>query len=132
MAKKPKTRRVYPGLLDRILARVPVSLADLHPAPAIKAKRKQAPQHAARTLPLWRRLQNGGGQLTKNYGFEWEMLRVLRPWRDGIDFLTLECGWDRFEDDHKPSAGFRLVVLNLTLLELNVYYLYHRDELEIP
>ena len=71
-----------------------------------------------------------GIKLNKNYGFDWCLFTKIRSFNDGITWFNLICEYDKYLSDHKPSFQFHLCILNYTIIELEIYYLHHRDEEE--
>ncbi len=66
-------------------------------------------------------------RLTRNYGFEVEGFTVRQALRDGVTFFEFRVEWDRLLMDHKPPFRIVLTVLNLAIIEAQVYYLHRRD-----
>jgi len=50
----------------------------------------------------------------------------FRDFSDGIDFITISCNLDLYEDDHKPSFKITIGLFNY-LCELDIYNIYHID-----
>jgi hypothetical protein len=67
-----------------------------------------------------------GGKLSQDYGWEITILHKLRAFSDGLSLLELRINWDRYLADHTPRFELHLVLLNITIVELNIYYLHHR------
>lgn len=77
-----------------------------------------------------RRVFMNGVKLNSNYGLEWNFFYNFRSFSDGITWIDFKLNWDRYESDHKPSFEFYFGLLNFTIIEMSVYYLHHRDEVE--
>ncbi len=71
-----------------------------------------------------------GKKLTSNYGVELALFHKIREYSDGVSFWNAKINWDRYLSDHTPRFEFHLAMLNYTIIEFNVYYLYHREELD--
>ena len=72
-----------------------------------------------------------GGKINKNYGWDFSALHKYRDFSDGISFFEFDVTWDRFLSDHKPSFQFIISILNFKLIELEIYYVFHRDRTEL-
>jgi len=68
-----------------------------------------------------------GRKINNDYGWEIALLHKLRNFSDGVTFLETKINWDRYIGDHTPRFEFHLVLLNHTVIEINVYYLHHRE-----
>lgn len=68
-----------------------------------------------------------GKKTTDNYGFEITVFHKLREFSDGISFFEGKINWDRYESDHSPKFELFLMLFNYTIVELNIYYLHHRN-----
>ncbi len=67
------------------------------------------------------------GKLTTNYGFEVTIFHKLREFSDGVSIFDGKINWDRYKADHSPRFELFLMLFNYTIIELNIYYLHHRD-----
>ncbi len=67
-------------------------------------------------------------KLSKNYAFEIDLLRVIRFYKDGIEFFDFNFHWNRYGGDHNPSAGLILTILNLKIIEMEIYNVNHEGE----
>jgi len=67
-------------------------------------------------------------KVSNDYGWEIALLHKLRDFSDGVTFLETKINWDRYIGDHTPRFEFHLVLLNHTIIEVNVYYLHHRSK----
>ena len=65
--------------------------------------------------------------INKNYACEIDIIRQIREFSDGIDFVAGNIELALYEADHTPHFRIILVILNIKLFELNIYYRYHRD-----
>lgn len=70
-----------------------------------------------------------GGQLTSNYGWEISWFNKIRDFSDGVIFFEFTVNWDRFLADHSPKFQLLWIVANYTIIEFNIYYLHHREEI---
>lgn len=68
-----------------------------------------------------------GKRLTSNYGVELALFHKLRAFSDGLTVFEGKINWERFEADHSPRFEVHLIAFNFTLVELNLYYLHHRE-----
>ena len=66
-------------------------------------------------------------QINVNYGWELVLFHKVRNFSDGITFLESKINWDKYLGDHTPAFNVYLEILNFTILEFNIYYLYHRS-----
>ena len=68
----------------------------------------------------------------KNTKYAWELnlFYKLREWKDGITFFELDCSLDKYIGDHTPRFDFHLILLNYTIVEFNIYNIYHQDDPE--
>ncbi len=69
-----------------------------------------------------------GREVSNDYGWEITLFHKLREFSDGVTFLETKINWDRYIGDHTPRFEFHLVLLNHTIIEVNVYYLHHRSK----
>ncbi len=70
-----------------------------------------------------------GGKLSDDFGWEITLFHKLRAFSDGLSLLALRVNWDRYLADHTPRFELHLVLINYTIIELNVYYLHHRADI---
>ena len=68
-----------------------------------------------------------GIKLNSNYGLDWNFFYKVREFSDGIDWIRFNINYDKFLSDHKPSFELYFGILNITIVEINVYYLHHRE-----
>ena len=69
-------------------------------------------------------------KLTEKFSLDLVMFSKLRNWDDGIDFINVDISFDKYEADHKPSFQFMIVLLNYTIIELDIYNINHLVESE--
>jgi hypothetical protein len=69
-----------------------------------------------------------GCKITSNYGLEVTVFNKIRNASDGMSIFKLNINWDRYLADHSPRFEFHVVLLNYTVVEINFYYLRHRDD----
>ena len=69
-----------------------------------------------------------GRKVSNDYGWEITLFHKLREFSDGVTFLETKINWDRYIGDHTPRFEFHLVLLNHTIIEVNVYYLHHTSK----
>jgi hypothetical protein len=69
-----------------------------------------------------------GKQLTNNYGLEIALFHHLRQFTDGLTIFNVNVNWDRYLSDHTPRFVCHIVVCNYTLIEINIYYLFHNND----
>jgi hypothetical protein len=76
---------------------------------------------------FWRdRMKPFSGKVNDDYGCEVAVISKIREFSDGITFIELVINWDRYLADHSPIFSFRMILLNHTIIEANIYYLHHR------
>ena len=68
-----------------------------------------------------------GGKLSSDYGWEVTVFHKIRDASDGVSIFDAKINLDRYPADHSPRFEFHIVLLNYTVVEINVYYLHHRD-----
>jgi len=75
------------------------------------------------------------GKISDDYGWEVAVFHELQKFSYGVIFIDGGINWDRFLGDHSPryqlcSPLFQLYLrmFNYTVIEINIYYLHHRDE----
>jgi len=68
-----------------------------------------------------------GGKIGSDYGWEVTAFHNVREASDGVLFFEGKINWDRYLADHSPRFELHLIVLNHTVVEINVFYLHHRD-----
>jgi hypothetical protein len=69
-----------------------------------------------------------GKKFTKNYGLEIALFHHLRQLSDGLTFFNVNINWDQYLSDHTPRFVFHIVLCNYTLIEFNIYYLFHNND----
>ena len=65
------------------------------------------------------------GKFNKDYGWEITLFHKLRNYSDGITFWESKINWDRYLADHSPRFQIHIILMNYTLIEVNIYYLHH-------
>ena len=68
-----------------------------------------------------------GGTINSDYGWEITVFHKIRNISDGIIFFEKKINWDRYLADHSPRFEFHVILFNYTIIEINIYYLHHRD-----
>jgi len=68
-----------------------------------------------------------GGKINSDYGWEITVFHKIRNIADGIIFFEKKINWDRYLADHSPRFEFHVIVFNYVIIEINIYYLHHRD-----
>jgi hypothetical protein len=66
-------------------------------------------------------------KVNKSYNWELVLFNKVRKFDDGITFFNINIDWDRYLEDHSPSFLFELTILNINIIEFNIFYKYHRD-----
>ena len=69
-----------------------------------------------------------GNKISSDYGWEITVFHKVRDAVDGVSFFDMKINWDRYLADHSPRFEFHIVLLNWTVVEINIYYLYHRND----
>jgi len=61
--------------------------------------------------------------------FTWDLILFykVRNFKDGITFLEFICNLDLYKGDHKPEFKLHIIILNWTIIEFNIYNIYHKD-----
>jgi len=68
------------------------------------------------------------GKISDDYGWEVAVFHELQKFSYGVIFIDGGINWDRFLGDHSPRFQLYLRMFNYTVIEINIYYLHHRDE----
>lgn len=68
--------------------------------------------------------------LNKNYALEIVAFNKIRNFSDGLSFFELTFNWDRYKGDHSPRIEFFFLLFNITILEMNIYYRFHKEDHE--
>ena len=68
-----------------------------------------------------------GGKVSSHYGWEVAVFHKIRDISDGLSIFDMKINFDRYLADHSPRFEFHIVLLNYTVVEINIYYLHHRD-----
>lgn len=75
-----------------------------------------------------RRLLTNSILLSNNWVFEWNFFWKVRSYSDGITFVNVDFNLDLYKSDHKPSLELMFVLFNITIIELRIYWRWHRIE----
>lgn len=71
--------------------------------------------------------------ISKNYAWELSLINPIRSVEDGVTGLEVVLNYDRYKGDHNPKFEFKVTLLNVMLVEFNVYNRNHEvQEDEIP
>jgi len=65
-------------------------------------------------------------KMGKGYALDIVMFHLLRSFRDGVSLLNMNIGVDWYRGDHNPKVIFHLIILNVTIIEINLYNTRHR------
>ena len=68
-----------------------------------------------------------GGIINSDYGWEITVFHKIRNISDGIIFFEKRINLDRYLADHSPKFEFHVILFNYTIIEIDIYYLHHRD-----
>jgi hypothetical protein len=69
------------------------------------------------------------GLLNKDYGWELTLFSKIGKYREHITFFNVDVEWGRNHTwDHSPNFMFDLNILNINLIEFNIYFIWHRDD----
>ena len=60
-------------------------------------------------------------KISKTYYFALTLLHKVRDFSDGITFAEFEAALDLYEWEHNPKFYIRLMLLNYTIFETEVY-----------
>ena len=63
--------------------------------------------------------------IKNNYKLSIDLFRVIRSFKDGITFFEFIINLDLYQADHKPSFNLMLVIINLKLIEIEIYNINH-------
>jgi len=69
-----------------------------------------------------------GGKISSDYGWEITVFHKIRDASDGVIFFEKKINWDRYLTDHSPRFEFHVILFNYTIIEINIYYLHHRED----
>lgn len=70
---------------------------------------------------------NFGFPINKKYAFEMTLFHKLREFKDGIDFFDFHCELNLFKDDHNPRFNLFFEIMNITIIEIDIYNMFHID-----
>lgn len=68
-------------------------------------------------------------KLTKKYALELGS-HEYRKLDEGITFFDIEMFWDWCKKDHCPRFEFRIIILNIALIDFSIYNINHIDHEE--
>lgn len=68
------------------------------------------------------------GKISDDYGWEATVFHKLRETSDCVIFFDGKINWDRYLADHSPRFEIHLIMFNYMIIEINFYYLHHRNE----
>ncbi len=71
-----------------------------------------------------------GDKIGNDYGWEITLFHKLRKFSDGVTFFEAKINWNRYKGDHSPRFEVHIILLNITLIEANIYYLHHREAID--
>lgn len=60
-------------------------------------------------------------KISKKYYFSLTLLHKVREFNDGITFIECETSLDLYKMEHNPKFQKRLIILNYTIFDLEVY-----------
>jgi len=72
-------------------------------------------------------MNTAGGKVNDDYGWEVSVFHKIRNFSDGVSFFHMKVNWDRYIADHSPRFESHVVLFNYSIIEINIYYLHHRD-----
>lgn len=61
------------------------------------------------------------------YAWEINIFHKYRELSDGLSFVELNIGYDKYMADHNPRFGIMFALCNYIILEFSVYNMYHVD-----
>lgn len=62
------------------------------------------------------------------YAVECSLFRSYQSFKEGIAIFDCNIGAAWFEGDHKPSVDFILDVFNITIIDFEIYNMYHLED----
>jgi hypothetical protein len=71
-----------------------------------------------------------GRKINDDYAWELCAFHKYRDFSDGVDIFKFNLNWDRYLADHTPRFEFMFIILNFVVCEFNIYYIWHRDNLD--
>jgi hypothetical protein len=69
-------------------------------------------------------------RITEKFAIDITLFNKYRSFKDGIDFFHLSCESDFYEDDHNPKFRFWLALLNISIIEFDLYNINHSTEID--
>ena len=67
----------------------------------------------------------GSFKVSKNYAVDWLLFHKFRNFSDGITLAEFSLNTDLYEGDHNPKTSFRIAILNVYLIQIEVYNVNH-------
>jgi hypothetical protein len=61
----------------------------------------------------------------KSYALDIVVFHLLRSFKDGISLFNVCIGADWYKGDHNPKVIFHIIILNVTIIEINLYNTGH-------
>jgi len=61
-----------------------------------------------------------GGKVSSDYGWEITVFHKIRDISDGVSIFDVKVNFDRYLADHSPRFEFHIVLLNYTIVEINI------------
>lgn len=66
-----------------------------------------------------------GTKLSKNFAWEANFFYRIRNFKDGLSAFELSLTADWFKNDHNPQCGLCLIILNVMIVEFNIFNVNH-------
>ena len=73
-----------------------------------------------------------GSKIGKNYAWELNTFYKYRDFSDGIDFFIVEITFDKYPNDHNPKFEIAIKILNLMIVDFDIYNIWHIDNPKSP
>lgn len=67
-------------------------------------------------------------KLSKKFSLDLTLIHKVRSLKDGLTLLEFVIGGDWYKGDHNPKIDIHLILLNVTMVELNIYNINHKDK----
>ena len=64
-------------------------------------------------------------KINKKYALDILLFHFLRSFKDGLSLLNVDVGADWYKGDHNPKVILRVVLINVTIIEINIYNTGH-------
>ena len=71
-------------------------------------------------------------KIGKNYAWELNTFYKYRDFSDGIDFFIVEITFDKYPNDHNPKFEIAIKILNLMIVDFDIYNIWHIDNPKSP